>query len=150
MANIVAIFASYRQAHAAAQALVGAGLPARVSYLLGSGDQAADGMEGFYPGLTEEQGRGAGTVHGDEAEGRPFSGPAAGRFAVTGTDSLTVAASLPERLAALGLGPADVHRLLGEVARGRVGAVFGLDGPAERAMAVVAAEGALSVEQVFA
>lgn len=149
MANVMALFESHKQAHAAAQALVAAGLPARVSYLLGSGDQGADGMEGFYPGLTEDQGRGAGTVVGDEAEGRPFSGPTAGRFAVTGTDSLSASPSLPERLAGLGLAPADVHRLLAEVARGRVGAVFRVDGPAERAMTVLATHGALSIEQLF-
>ncbi len=149
MANILAVFESYPGAHRAAQALASAGHAARVSYLLGAGDQSADGMEGFCPGLTEAQERGAGTVLGDEAEGRPFSGPTAGRFAVTGTDSLTASEPLADRLIRLGLAPADIHRLLGEVDRGRVAAVFRTDGPAEPAMAVLAAHGALHVEQLF-
>ncbi len=144
MARLVALFDSYRAAHQAAQGLAAAGQPPDVTYLLGQADQGADGMEGFYPGLTPEQDTGGGPG-GDD----PFSGPLAGRFAVTGTDSLNPARSLEERMARLGLGAGEVHRLLEEVERGRVAAVFTVPGSAERALRLLAEGGALSVEQIF-
>ena len=143
MARLVALFDGYEEAHRAAQALAAAGQPPDVTYLLGEADQGADGMEGFYP-LTPEQDTGGGPG-GDN----PFSGPLAGRFAVTGTDALTPARSLAERMARLGLGAGEVHRQLEEVERGRVAAVFTVPGPGERALRLLAEPGALSVEQIF-
>lgn len=144
MARMVALFESYPDAHAAAQALIASGQPADVTYLLARGDQAADGMEGFYPGLTPAQG-----PPGDGGAGEhPFAGPAAGRFAVTGADSLAAPRSLPARLAALGLDAGAVHRVLDQVGKGRVAAVFSVAGPADAAMRLLAERGALAVERL--
>lgn len=44
MARIVALFTSHAAAQQAAQSLIAAGMPARVSYLLAEGDQEEDGL----------------------------------------------------------------------------------------------------------
>lgn len=158
MARLIALFDSYDAAHGAAQALIAAGVPVRVTYLLCEGDQGGDGMEGFYldvtpaqrtpdgaqPDARVEPGAGVGT-----AEAAPFRELTTHRYAVTGTDSLSTSPSLPQRLGELGLSAGEVHRLLDRVAEGQVAAVFRLDGPGERPMAILAARGAREVQQVF-
>lgn len=145
MARIIALFDSYEAAHRAAQSLVREGLPARVTYLLEEMRQEADGREGFYPKLEREDR----VPSGLDAAARPrtLTTPS---FALAGTDSLVVSPTLEERLRDLGLVEGQIHRLLEQVAEGSVAAVFRLDGPAEKAMSILAERGARAVEQVFA
>lgn len=148
MARLIALFDDYDQARKAALALSGNGVAARVTYLLPGADQGADGSEGFYPNVTPDEQPGGGTRL-DPREGHPFHGISSHKYAVTGTESLTTSPSLEERLRSLGLDTGEVMRLLKSISGGRVAAVFRLDGQGEKAMAILAEQGAGPVEQLF-
>ncbi len=147
MARIIAFFDSYDAAHRAARALAEQVTPSRVAYVMKEGDQGRDGMEGFYPGITPDQGPGAGAE--EDGAARTHTGEAARhRFAVTGTDSLYSSPSLLERLTGLGLSARDAYRLLDRLEGGGVAAVFRFEGPGDRAMELLARNGASEVHQV--
>jgi hypothetical protein len=116
--------------------------PASVSYVFDEGDQAADGLDGFYPGLTPGQ---QATIDSSGLDG-DSAVPLVS--ALPGPDTLALARSLPARLSDAGLHEPQLTSVQEAIERGGVAAIYRFPGDGREARQILRWHGARNVTEI--
>lgn len=143
MPRIIALFDSYAEAHRASGDLLRrAPQPASVSYVFAEGDQAADGLDGFYPMITPGQWAPHASAEVDADTAVPLTS------ALPGPDTLSLGKSLRARLSDAGLDGSQLDRFQEAIEQGAIAAIFRFPGESREARQILRWHGARQVTEV--
>lgn len=143
MPRVIASFGSYSEAHRASGDLLRrVPQPASVSYVFAEGDQAGDGLDGFYPGITPGQRAPIDSAGVDIDSTVPVVS------AMPGPDTLALAKSLPARLSDAGLDGTQLTNVQEAIEKGGVAAIYRFPGDGREARQILRWHGALNVTEV--